>query len=286
MNNEGLERAVSAPKVSVIVTTYRSPYALRAVLTALSVQKTEHTFEIIIADAGSGEDTTQVITGFKKRLKMPVLHILQTDEGYRTAAIRNKAILAAAGDYLIFLSGDCIPREDFIERHVALAEPKVFVVGNRVLLNKTFTVKVLSEALPLHQWPMWRWGMARVLGQTNRFLPLLLLSLKWWNRKTTWRWKGANGCNLAVWKADLLQINGWEELFVGGGFEDLDVAFRLLKAGVYRKSGRFQVPVIHLWHPKMDKERQKKNGALFKARQNTSEFCSVKGVTQYGVINV
>ena len=56
-------------------------------------------------------------------------------EGFRAAEIRNRAILAARGMYLIFLDGDCIVRPDFVAAHRRLAEPNWFVTGNRVLLS-------------------------------------------------------------------------------------------------------------------------------------------------------
>ena len=50
-----------------------------------------------------------------------------------------------------------------------------------------------------------------------------------------------------------MHINGWDESFQGWGFEDTDLILRLNFSGVKRKSGRFSVPVIHLWHPIEDR---------------------------------
>jgi len=271
----------SVPKISVIVTTYNWPYALRAVLSALCAQKTSHPFEIIVADDGSQEETAKLILGLKNRTPIPLLHIWQPDEGFRAAAIRNKAILAAEGEYIIFLDGDCIPRLNFIERHLALAEPKTFVVGNRVLLDKAFTLSALSEAQPLHAWPLWRWCLVRLYGHCNRLVPFFSLPLGQWRKKISKHWKGAKGCNLAVWKADLLQINGWEEKFTGWGYEDSDLVIRLLYAGITRKEGRFYIPVIHLWHPENDRNREQENLTLLQARQNDIQLCAEKGLSQY-----
>ena len=151
-------------KISVIITTFNWPYALRAVLSALADQKSSCPFEIIVADDGSTDETAKLIRSFKNRISIPLLHIWQPNEGFRAAAIRNKAILAAEGDYIVFLDGDCIPREDFIASHAGLAEPKTFVAGNRVLLSREFTLSALSRTLPLHQWTFWRWCLARILG--------------------------------------------------------------------------------------------------------------------------
>ncbi len=270
-------------KISVIVTTYNWPQALRAVLKALIEQKTTLSYEILVADDGSGEETAKLIRDMKQGVNVPILHIWQPDEGFRAAAIRNKAVLAAEGNYLVFLDGDCIPRDDFVENHFKLAEPRTFVVGNRVLLSKNFTLTALSHTLPLHRWSFWRWCVARLAGHCNRVLPFLSLSRKWLQVKTSFRWKGAKGCNLAIWKSDLANVNGWEEKFVGWGYEDSDLIIRLLRSGVQRKSGRFHVPVIHLWHPENDRTKERDNWARLKTRQTGIQLCAEVGLNQYGL---
>jgi glycosyltransferase involved in cell wall biosynthesis len=267
-------------KISVIVTSYNWPLALSAVLGALLAQKTSCDFEVIVADDGSREETALCIAAFKEQQVLSILHVWQPDQGFRAAAIRNKAIHRASGDYIIFLDGDCIPRENFIQRHYRLAEANTFVAGNRLLLSKAFTEHVLNQAFALHTWSFWDWCKARVRGHCNRLLPLL--SLPAWARfKSAKRWKGAKGCHLAVWKADLWAVNGWEETFVGWGYEDSDLVVRLLKLGLTHKNGRFYLPVIHLWHPENDRTREQRNWAQFKDRQRKGLVCSVQGLNQY-----
>lgn len=268
-------------KISVIVTTYNWPYALRAVLMALSKQKTSQPFEIIVADDGSGEETTQLIKRLSARFSTPLLHVWQSDEGFRAAAIRNKAISKASGDYLIFLDGDCVPRENFIERYAALIEPMTFVAGNRILLSRSFTITALAEDLPLHQWSLYRWCLARLKGHCNRILPLLSLPLGRFRTFRATRWQGAKGCNLGIWKSDLIRLNGWEEKFIGWGYEDSDLVMRLIKAGIRRKEGRYSVPVIHLWHPEQDRSQERENWARLKSRQNTLQLIAEQGLNQY-----
>lgn len=268
-------------KISVIVTTYNWPYALRAVLTALSLQKTTTSFEIIIADDGSTDETAQLIQRFAKRCTIPIRHVWQPDQGFRAAAIRNKAIIEATGEYIVFLDGDCIPRENFIERYAQFATHKTFVAGNRILLDRMFTVTVLSETLPLHQWPLYKWIIARLSGHCNRVLPLFSIPLGKLRLLASNRWRGAKGCNLGVWKADLININGWEEKFIGWGYEDSDLVIRLIQSGVKRKDGRYSIPVIHLWHPEQDRSLEQQNWALFKSRHQNMRTQAEQGLEQY-----
>lgn len=270
-------------KISVIVTTYNWSNALKIVLDALIAQKTTQPFEIIVADDGSGKETAEVIRHLKNRVSVPLLHIWHPNEGFRAAAIRNKAILAAAGDYLIFLDGDCVPRLNFIARHAELAEEKTFVVGNRVLLSRAFTISVLAEMLPLYRWPLWRWFIARLKGHCNRVLPFLTQPFHRLRLRMHSRWKGAKGCNLGVWKQDLFNVNGWEENFTGWGYEDSDLVIRLLRTGVQRKNGRFYIPVIHLWHPENDRTQERRNWSQLKARETDKQTNAEKGLNQYAV---
>jgi glycosyltransferase involved in cell wall biosynthesis len=267
--------------ISVIVTTYNWPKALAAVLTALLAQKTSYRYEIIIADDGSGEETAKLIRSFKQETSMTILHIWQPDEGFRVSTIRNKAIVAAAGDYLLFLDGDCIPRENYIDRHYALAESGTFVAGNRILLNKAFTLHVLSQSSPLHRWTFWRWCAARLSGHCNRVLPFISCLHLIFKSRSFKRWQGAKGCNLGIWKADLFRINGWEETFSGWGYEDSELVIRLLRSNIQRKTARFQVPVVHLWHGPNDRTREQENLALLHRRQAQQIVCAERGLNQY-----
>jgi glycosyltransferase involved in cell wall biosynthesis len=250
----------------------------------LLAQHAAGAFEIIIADDGSREETAQCIKRLQQTTSIPIKHIWQPDEGFRAAAIRNKAILAATGDYIVFLDGDCIPRKNFIAEHRALAQANTFLAGNRILLTQAFTAQVLGQSLLIHKWTFREWLIPRLSGDCNRILPLLSLprcsTLRLCRPK---RWKGAKGCNLGVWKADLINVNGWEEEFTGWGYEDSDLVMRLLRAGVKRKAGHYRVPVIHLWHAENDRARERENWALLEARQEAGQTRAAKGLHEYTI---
>ncbi len=271
----------SPQTISVIVTTYNWPQALERVIEALLAQRTDCPFEIMVADDGSTMDTAKKIEQWQVQSgNRNIVHVWQEDEGFRVAAIRNKAIARASGDYILFLDGDCIPGIDFIDRHYRLSEKNVFVTGNRVLLTKLFTQKVLSQSMALHQWSCGDWCRAFFQGSCNRFSPFISFP-SWMHIKTRSSWKGAKGCNLGIWKSDLMRVNGWEEQFRGWGYEDSDLVIRLLKAGVRRKNARFYIPVIHLWHVQNDRGSAAQNWDLFKRREQNTPLCAVTGLDQY-----
>lgn len=271
-----------APKASIVITTYNWPIALRAVLNALNMQTCQD-FEILIADDGSKEETAQLIQQIKAHYSVPIHHIWQDDQGFRAAMIRNKAIAAARGDYIIFLDGDCIPCPNFVAAHLRESEPGYFVAGNRILLTQEFTVKVLSEDIPIHGISILGWLKARLRGHCNKVLPLLIAAiniasnaLSGFRKLRPTRWQGAKTCNLAVWRADLLRVNGFEEKFVGWGYEDSDLVIRLINANVKRKGGRFAVPVIHLGIQNMIEAKNHKIGNCYRSVEDRKVLCLKK----------
>ncbi|MEE9499502.1 MAG: glycosyltransferase family 2 protein [Nitrospinaceae bacterium] len=236
------------PRISVILSTYNRPDALDMVLRSLAAQ-TYTDFEVVVADDGSREDTRLMIDRFSSQSPFKLKQVWQEDEGFRAATIRNKAVTASQGKYLVFLDGDCMVFPDFLAEHARLKEPNRFTTGNRMLLSRSFTETVLSRQLPLHQWTLSQWIMARLKGRTNRLLPLLRFPLGFLRKLTPRKWHGVKTCNLGVWRQDFLYVNGFDESYQGWGYEDSDLVIRIMNKGVFRLEGRFAIPVIHLWHP-------------------------------------
>lgn len=238
--------------ISLIVTTYNRPDALDAVLRALSRQA-DRNFEVIVVDDGSGAETEALVAAWKSRRLLALRHVWQEDRGFRAAEARNKGIEAARGRYCIFLDGDCLPRPDFVAVHRRLAEPGWFVAGNRVLLSQERTEAVLTGGEQPERWGFGEAISQRRHGHLNRVTPLLRLPLGGLRKLRSLAWRGARSCNLAVWRSDLIAIDGFDARFNGWGKEDSDLLVRLLNASVRRKDGNFATAVFHLYHPEADR---------------------------------
>lgn len=254
-----------AALISVIVTTYNREDALAASLRSLRGQ-TDRDFEVIVADDGSGPATAALIEGVKASIGHRVAHVWHEDRGFRAGEIRNRAVLAARGDYVIFLDGDCIVRSGFVAMHRRLAEPGMFVTGNRVLLSRALTEKVLRDGLTPEKWGCAAWLKERLRGGVNRLSALLTLPLGPLRRLRAKQWQGARSANLAIWRGDLLMVDGYDADYAGWGKEDSDIVVRLLRAGIARKDGSFATGVIHLWHAEADRsalpENERKLGEI------------------------
>ena len=264
--------------ISVIVTTYSREDALAAVLRSLSRQS-DLDFEVVVADDGSGAATAALVEAWKGRLRQRLVHVWHEDRGFRAAEIRNRAILAANGDYCIFLDGDCIARPDFVAVHRHLAEPGWFVTGNRVLLSPALTARVLREELTPEAWTFGRWLAERARGGVNRLSALLHLPLGPLRRLRQRAWRGARSCNLAVWRADLDRVDGFDADYSGWGKEDSDVIVRLLHAGVRRKDGVFATGVLHLWHGEADRSALPANERKLSDMLTTNRIQARRGLS-------
>ena len=268
-------------RIAVIITTYKRPDALAAVLEGYLAQ-TDRDFEVLVADDGSTQDTAELIHRYQAHAFFPIRHVWQEDQGFRAAMARNRALAATTADYVIFTDGDCVPRRDFVARHRALSEPGWFLSGNRLMLSQAFTDKALQEKLPIHLWGWAAWLGARQRGDIERLLPLIRLpNVRRLRKLAPLRWEGAKTCNLSAWRRDLLAVNGLDESYTGWGLEDSDLVIRLIRAGVYAKSARFSAPVLHLWHRENDRANLEENRRRLDEVMRATHIRARQGVDQY-----
>lgn len=245
-------------KISVIVTTYNRPDALTAVVDACFAQD-DPNFEIIIADDGSTNNTADCVAALKARSPVPLQHVWQPDNGFRAARVRNLGTLAASGDYILFLDGDCIPDRNFVSQHRKLARPGFIVSGSRVLLSEQFTRTLLDGRVDLHELGFRQRLQLRLQGHFNKFLQTVLRLPDLGRERRKFSWRRIKSCNLAVWRSDLDKVNGFDESFTGWGHEDSDLVVRLFNAGVLRKDGAFATEVYHLWHRQNTRDHASSN---------------------------
>lgn len=266
-----------ASKISVIITTYNRPDALAAVVQACFTQD-DQDFEIIIADDGSTHNTQQCVAALQARSPMPLRHVWQEDLGFRAARVRNLGTLAAGGDYIIFLDGDCVPQRDFISQHRKLAQRGYLVSGSRILLSQDATARTLAQHIDLQRLTLGQIMRWRLAGDLNKMLQLLLTWPDWKRTSTKFTWRRIKSCNLAVWRSDLELVNGFDESFLGWGHEDSDLVVRLFNAGVMRKDGAFATEVFHLWHQENRRDQESSNRAVVLRRAADRSTQAVQGL--------
>lgn len=270
-----------AQTISIVITTYNRPDALAAVVRACFMQDDKN-FEIIIADDGSTANTRTCIEAFTDGAPVPIRHVWQPDKGFRAAMARNRGTLAATGDYIVFLDGDCIPQRDFVGRHRSLSKPGCLVSGSRILMSERLTRRVLDAGIDVGGAPAATLLGWRLHGDLNKTLqPLGLRWPDWGRTRRAFKWRRIKSCNLGVWKSDLERVNGFDESFVGWGYEDSDLVLRLFHAGVARTDGAFATEVFHLWHREARRDQETSNRGMVMARAQSKMTQAVVGLREH-----
>ncbi len=257
--------------LSLIVSTYNWPEALAVVLESLRRQS-DRGFEVVVADDGSREETAALIRRFQANFPVPLKHAWQPDRGFRPAASRNRAIEAASGDYFVFVDGDCFVLPDFVAVHRWLAEANWFVSGKRSYLRAGISARILGGRPPLGMDNRAAWLGRSLLNQCTRPAEFISRGDGAFRKTQANEWKKAQTCNLGVWRADCLRINGFDERYVGHGLEDSDFVLRLIRSGARRKLGNNASLVLHLEHERRHRPPESKNAELFAALAAGTDF--------------
>jgi glycosyltransferase involved in cell wall biosynthesis len=259
-------------RISLIITTFNRPDALLLVLRSLEVQVLKP-IEIIIADDGSSKDTREVVISFQEKSDIRIIHSWQEDSGFRVAKSRNKAIAKATGDYIILIDGDMILHPEFINDHINHAKVGYFVQGSRVLLSKDKTKQALDQQKII--FPL----LSNGLQNRNNAIHSNILSKLFSNNKNSLR--GIRSCNMAFYKQDCINVNGFNNDFEGWGREDSEFIIRLLNSGINRKNIRFNAIQFHLWHNKDKRDLLEKNNAILKDTINSHVNWCDNGIDSY-----
>ncbi len=234
--------------IAVILSTYNAPSLLERVLAGYSVQ-TYASFELVIADDGSGRSTRELLDRARAELCLNIRHVWHEDRGFRKCEILNKALAATDREYVIFSDGDCIPRRDFVHAHATLRQRGRFLSGGYLKLDEGLSAKLTSDDARAGR--ATSYADLRSLGMppsprmrarltTHPVFARALDALT--TTRATW-----NGHNASGWRADLIHANGFDER-MGYGGEDRELGERLENAGIHGLQIRHRAVCVHLWH--------------------------------------
>jgi glycosyltransferase involved in cell wall biosynthesis len=225
--------------LSLIITTYNWKEALKLSIFSIYNQ-TIFPDEIIVADDGSSDGTTEMLEEFATYSSIPIVHSWQEDDGFRVSHSRNKAIAKAKGEYIILIDGDMILHPKFVAQHLAHAKEGYFIQGSRVLLSEQKSKDVFAKE-------QLKFGFFES-GISNRknTIDSDFLCQKFSKEQNSH--KGIKTCNMSFFRDDCIKVNGFNEEFVGWGREDSEFVERLYNSGINRKSIKFNCIAYHIWH--------------------------------------
>lgn len=119
-------------EATVIVPCYRAEPTLRACLDALAAQEGDTTYEVLVVENGSDDQSLSIAQAAARAHRGLVRVVEETQPGAYSA--RNRGLIEARGEFVLFTDADCRPSSGWVVRMVhALREPAVLMVGGEVL---------------------------------------------------------------------------------------------------------------------------------------------------------
>jgi len=200
--------------VSVLIPVYNKALVISRVIGAVLTQLNSED-EVVALDDGSSDNSFNELNQYP----IKVLQRQHETVAFRLASARNFLVEHASKDYLIFLSGDCVPHANFIALHKEAAQ---------TVRSKTLVRGVVYE------------NGNPIIGPIDGY---------------SQEWEKFITGNLGLKKKDFYAIGGFDENFDGEwGGEDTEFGYRALKVHGYNIFG-IDAAVDHMPHKNEAKDR-------------------------------
>src|SRR6185312_5949487 len=220
-------------RASVIIATYNSADLLSETLRQLARQTIPtDDFEVIVGDDGSTDHTAEVVRSYADLFHIKYFH--QEDRGFRVASARNGAARMAVGALLVILDTGSMVGPDFLAAHLAAhggGESRRAVVGPSYGYNPDVPMVGVDELLA--QLP------PELVVERYRHLPEFqdvrqpyFVGCDMDLRKRSIPWQAFWTGNCSIRMDDFRRVGAFEERFQGWGGEDMELGFRLHRAGL------------------------------------------------------
>lgn len=192
--------------LSLIICTRNRAGPLGRCLDSVAQLQFDRSWEFVLVDNGSTDETRAVVEAWAAAAPMPVRYVHEAVPGLSNA--RNAGLRAAQGEIIAFTDDDCYPAPDFLTRTMAaFDDPKLGFVSGRIMLHDPtdYPATINESTVPL------RFPAGRYLAP------------------------GAiKGANLSFRRVALDQANWFDPQFGSGALfpsEDIDTAARVARCG-------------------------------------------------------
>jgi len=229
---------------TVVVCTFQRPDHLRRCLLSLALQQNlTESFEVVVTDDGSRDQTEQVVADFARTVDFPVAWTTRDHDGYQASRTRNDGVRLARGSYLLLLDGDCIVPHDHLAQHLAFRRPGRVASGDCARLDEAQSQQVTDAVVASGEYQQWTSAAER--------------KRLWKRHRRVWFYNAIRhprkpsliGNDVGIWHADYARVNGYDENYRSWGCEDTDFGQRLRWAGLHLSSILRRTWAYHLWHP-------------------------------------
>lgn len=241
-------------KISLIIPTYNKADYLDIVLYSINQTVKIYPIEIIIIDDGSSDHTKNVVNKYLNFLD--IKYFYQKNKGLSNA--RNRGIIKAKYDKLLFIDDDRILPKDYFEK-IDINDSRTVVIGKRqeiYISNFNENINFIKKKISLEP----------------EYIEKISLSERYYNKtkaiysmkKNSIPWVGCTFANTLMDKFLFDIIGLFDERFIGWGFEDLELAYRLHKENInFVLNQNMYTTHIYHGHDKSIFEQRKKNYSLF-----------------------
>jgi SET family sugar efflux transporter-like MFS transporter len=236
--------------VTVVVPTYNRAELLRHTLASLARQRLPQRYEVIVVDDGSTDTTAETAMGFRNRLDLT--YVFQEDLGYRVAAARNAGVERARGEIVVFVDSGVVLHSGALAAHLAShrdGDGPVAVCGYVLCFNENNEDGAVMTA-------------AIDFADPDSTMERLRAEQKWLDIREEFYAKYGDDfgdlpapwlmfwtCNVSAPTALVREVGGFDEEYRSWGVEDVDLSYRLHRAGARFVLNR-DACAIHVPHPK------------------------------------
>jgi len=191
-------------EISVVIPTHNRSDALAKTLLNLSKQQFTGSWEVIVVNNRSTDDTDEVVRGQRFPAPLRLVH----EEKPGAAAARNAGIAVSRGQHIILIDNDILVEPDFLRRHydLLLSNPGCWITGHVVNLPE-------QRSTPFGKY---RQSLCGYVPRESD------------GGEAYW----LNGGNVSLPRADWKRLGGFDERFSGASVEDYDFAIRAWDAGI------------------------------------------------------
>ena len=218
------------PALSIVIPTYNRAALLRRTLDTLVAQRfPKHSFEVVVADDGSSDNTAEVVAEYASRLR--TRYHFQEDLGFRAGAARNAGARLATAPVVAFLDDGALANPDYVRAHVEAHRDRAAVMGYVHGYAPLGESRTLDDAI-MQLDPV---SIVERLGDDRTFFDsrhyeFEMVDFDVSRMAAPWYlfWSG----NVSMRTEDFWAVGGFDEDFVSWGAEDIELGYRINERGI------------------------------------------------------
>lgn len=211
--------------VSILIVNYNTRQLTLDCLRSVFASETEFTYEVIVIDNDSKDDSVQAI-----RQGFPLVRLIENTENTGFAKANNQGMAAAQGRYVLLLNSDTVIQRDTIQTMVAFMDrnPITGASGCKIILPDGSLDKACKRGFPTPSASFYyAFGLSKLFPNEPRFNQYQLGYL---DPDQEYPVDCLVGAFMLVRRETIEQVGGLDETFFMYG-EDIDWCYRIKQAG-------------------------------------------------------